>query len=153
VEKSLPARAGFGHPKVRWESAGEGDSLSRTGEGRARHALVLASQAAESEFADGWRLRNVVKKYSATFPCPSDCPSSQLGDGQGRSSGTEWETVNRASALMEPARTEVRTRISGVLPSTSPNGFREPTELEGPRQGRGKLEYTSLLYRTQAGAF
>ena len=38
--------------------------------------IVLHLKKDEEEFADGWRLRNIVKSTPTTLPCPSSCRRS-----------------------------------------------------------------------------
>ena len=62
---------------VHWESAGEGEFSIATVEKPERGTrIVLHLKPAESEFADGFRLRNVVTKYSDHISLPIELPTS-----------------------------------------------------------------------------
>src|SRR5690606_23584517 len=66
------ASAGEG---VHWSSRGEGEFEVETIEKPERGTrIVLHLKAGEEEFADGWRLRNIVKKYSDHIALPIELP-------------------------------------------------------------------------------
>src|SRR3546814_16357293 len=59
-------------------------------------------------FADGWRLRNIIKKYSDHIALPIELPKEVTAAEGEEKPEVEWETVNRASALWTRPRTEVK---------------------------------------------
>tara|TARA_R110000782_G_scaffold82415_4_gene162118 strand:+ start:299 stop:2203 length:1905 start_codon:yes stop_codon:yes gene_type:complete len=131
---------------VRWESAGEGDFTIETVEKAERGSrIVLHLKAAESEFADGWRLRNVVKKYSDHISLPIELPKQKQGEEEGQVAELEWETVNRASALWTRSRTEISDEEYQEFFKHVAHDFENPLSWSHNKV-EGKLEYTSLLY-------
>ncbi len=66
---------------------------------RARYPHRPPPEKGEEEFADGWRLRNVIKKYSDHIALPIELPKEFHGEEADKPAEPEWETVNRASAL------------------------------------------------------
>src|SRR5690606_3242838 len=93
---------------VHWSSKGEGDFEVATVDKAERGTrIVLHLKAGEDEFADGWRLRNIIKKYSDHIALPIELPKEVHGE-ESETAELEWETVNRASALWTRPRTEVK---------------------------------------------
>lgn len=131
---------------VRWESAGEGEFTIETIVKPERGSrIVLHLKSAESEFADGWRLRNVVKKYSDHISLPIQLPKQHHGEAKDQPTEVEWESVNRASALWTRPRTEVKDEEYQEFYKHVAHDFEDPLSWSHNKV-EGKLEYTSLLY-------
>ncbi len=131
---------------VHWESAGEGDFTIATVDKPERGTrIVLHLKAAESEFADTFRLRNVITKYSDHISLPIELPKPAAGDEQQAAAETEWESVNRASALWTRPRTEVKDEEYKEFYKHVAHDFEDPLSWSHNKV-EGKLEYTSLLY-------
>ena len=129
---------------VHWSSKGEGDFEVATVEKADRGTrIVMHLKADESEFADGWRLRNIVKKYSDHIALPIELPKESHGEDQ--PAEVEWETVNRASALWTRPRTEVKDEEYQEFYKHVAHDFEDPL-LWGHNRVEGAQEYTSLLY-------
>ncbi|MHB9796411.1 molecular chaperone HtpG [Pseudomonas sp. MT3] len=129
---------------VHWASKGEGDFEVATVEKTARGTrIVLHLKDGEEEFADGWRLRNIVKKYSDHIALPIELPKEQHGEEA--PADTEWEVVNRASALWTRPRTEVKDEEYQEFYKHIAHDFENPQSWSHNKV-EGKLEYTSLLY-------
>ena len=129
---------------VHWSSKGEGDFEVATVEKADRGTrIVMHLKADESEFADGWRLRNIVKKYSDHIALPIELPKESHGEDQ--PAEPEWETVNRASALWTRPRTEVKDEEYQEFYKHVAHDFENPLSWSHNKV-EGKLEYTSLLY-------
>ncbi|WVM93358.1 molecular chaperone HtpG [Halopseudomonas pachastrellae] len=131
---------------VHWESAGEGDFTIATVDKPERGTrIVLHLKAAESEFADTFRLRNVITKYSDHISLPIELPKQPSGEEQEAAAETEWESVNRASALWTRLRTEVKDEEYKEFYKHVAHDFEDPLSWSHNKV-EGKLEYTSLLY-------
>ncbi|QKE63428.1 molecular chaperone HtpG [Aquipseudomonas campi] len=129
---------------VHWSSKGEGDFEVATVEKAERGTrIVLHLKAGEEEFADGWRLRNIVKKYSDHIALPIELPKEQQGEEA--PAEVEWETVNRASALWTRGRTEVKDEEYQEFYKHVAHDYENPLSWSHNKV-EGKLEYTSLLY-------
>ena len=129
---------------VHWSSKGEGEFEIATIDKPERGTrIVLHLKAAENEFADGWRLRNIIKKYSDHIALPIELPKEQHGEEA--PAEVEWETVNRASALWTRPRTEVKDEEYQELYKHIAHDFDNPLSWSHNKV-EGKLEYTSLLY-------
>ncbi|MBF7730681.1 molecular chaperone HtpG [Pseudomonas sp. N040] len=136
-----PASAG-----VHWSSKGEGDFEVATLEKAERGTrIVMHLKAAEHEFADGWRLRNIVKKYSDHIALPIELPKEVHGEEQDKPAEVEWETVNRASALWTRPRSEIKDEEYQEFYKHVAHDFENPLSWSHNKV-EGKLEYTSLLY-------
>ncbi len=129
---------------VHWSSRGEGDFEVATVEKAERGTrIVLHLKSGEEEFADGWRLRNIIKKYSDHIGLPIELPKEQAGEDA--PAEPEWETVNRASALWTRPRTEVKEEEYQEFYKHVAHDFENPLSWSHNKV-EGKLEYTSLLY-------
>ncbi len=133
---------------VLWSSKGEGqfDIENITKEERGTR-IVLHLKADDLEFADGWRLRNIIKKYSDHIDLPVELPKQQTEaeDNEDQSKEIEWEVVNSASALWTRPRTEVTDEDYQEFYKHISHDFENPLAWSHNKV-EGKLEYTSLLY-------
>ncbi len=131
---------------VHWESAGEGEfSIANIEKPERGTRIVLHLKAAEKEFADGFRLRNVITKYSDHISLPIELPKQHFGDEKDAPAELEWESVNRASALWTRPRTEVSDDEYKAFYKHVAHDFEDPLSWSHNKV-EGKLEYTSLLY-------
>jgi len=131
---------------VHWSSKGEGEfeiaTLDKADRGT---RIVLHLKAAEDEFADGWRLRNVIKKYSDHIALPIELPKEQAAAEGEEQPAQEWEVVNRASALWTRPRTEVKDEEYQEFYKHIAHDYENPLSWSHNKV-EGKLEYSSLLY-------
>lgn len=131
---------------VHWTSKGEGEfdieNISKEERGT---RIVLHLKADDLEFADGWRLRNIIKKYSDHIDLPIELPKQQLEQEEEKKDELEWEVVNRASALWTRPRTEVTEEDYQEFYKHISHDFENPLAWSHNKV-EGKLEYTSLLY-------
>jgi molecular chaperone HtpG len=132
---------------VHWSSKGEGEFEVATVDKAERGTrIVLHLKAAEGEFADGYRLRNIVKKYSDHIALPIELPKEQAPAAEGEAQPElEWETVNRASALWTRPRTEIKDEEYQEFYKHIAHDFDNPLSWSHNKV-EGKLEYSSLLY-------
>jgi molecular chaperone HtpG len=129
---------------VHWSSKGEGEFEVATVDKPERGTrIVLHLKKGEEEFADGWRLRNIVKKYSDHIALPIELPKEHQGED--KPAELEWETVNRASALWTRPRTEIKDEEYQEFYKHVGHDFENPLAWSHNKV-EGKLEYTSLLY-------
>ncbi|PWK40737.1 molecular chaperone HtpG [Pseudomonas sp. OV226] len=131
---------------VHWSSKGEGDFEVATVEKAERGTrIVLHLKSGEDEFADGWRLRNIIKKYSDHIALPIELPKEAAAAEGEEQPAVEWETVNRASALWTRPRTEVKDEEYQEFYKHVAHDFENPLSWSHNKV-EGKLEYSSLLY-------
>jgi len=136
----ITRRAGLGAEHgVRWESAGEGDYSIETIEKSTRGTeVILHLRPDEDEFLDGFRLRNIIHKYSDHITAPILMPK------EGKDASGE-ETVNRASALWARPKNEISADEYNEFYKHIAHDFENPLAHIHSRV-EGKQEYTLLLY-------
>ncbi len=127
---------------VHWESAGEGEFSIEPVTYEARGTkIVLHLKSTEKEFANGFRLRNLVKKYSDHISFPVVMAGEPGEDGK----PGEDETVNDATALWTLPRTEIKDEEYKEFYKHIAHDFEDPLTWSHNKV-EGKLDYTSLLY-------
>uniref|UniRef100_UPI00249A11FB molecular chaperone HtpG n=1 Tax=Stenotrophomonas sp. PS02289 TaxID=2991422 RepID=UPI00249A11FB len=135
----LPAGEG-----VHWSSRGEGDFEVETIEKADRGTrIVLHLKDDQQDFADGWRLRGIIKKYSDHIGLPIQMVKEHHGEDA--PTEVEWETVNRASALWTRPRTDITDAEYQEFYKHAAHDHQDPLAWSHNKV-EGKLEYTSLLY-------
>ncbi|MFJ2685805.1 molecular chaperone HtpG [Pseudomonas sp. NPDC087342] len=131
---------------VHWSSKGEGDFEVATVDKAERGTrIVLHLKSGEDEFADGYRLRNIIKKYSDHIALPIELPKEVAAVEGEEKPAVEWETVNRASALWTRPRTEIKDEEYQEFYKHIAHDFENPLSWSHNKV-EGKLEYSSLLY-------
>lgn len=131
---------------VHWSSKGEGEFEIATVDKADRGTrIVLHLKSAEDEFADGYRLRNIIKKYSDHIALPIELPKEQAAVEGEDTPAQEWEVVNRASALWTRPRTEVKDEEYQEFYKHIAHDYENPLSWSHNKV-EGKLEYSSLLY-------
>ncbi len=135
----LPANEG-----VHWSSRGEGEfdveSIDKPERGT---RIVLHLKDDQRDFADGWRLRGIIKKYSDHIGLPIQMVKEHHGEDA--PAEIEWETVNRASALWTRPRNEITDAEYQEFYKHAAHDHQDPLAWSHNKV-EGKLEYTSLLY-------
>ncbi|AIL62752.1 heat shock protein 90 [Pseudomonas alkylphenolica] len=131
---------------VHWSSKGEGEfDVATIDKAERGTRIVLHLKKDEEEFADGWRLRNIIKKYSDHIALPIELPKQvEAAEGEEKPA-VEWETVNRASALWTRPRTEIKDEEYQEFYKHIGHDFENPLAWSHNKV-EGKLEYNSLLY-------
>ena len=139
----LPASEG-----VRWSSRGEGEFEVATIDKPARGTrIVLHLKDGEENFADGWTLRSIIKKYSDHIGLPIQMPVEKSGEDADKAddSAPAWETVNKANALWTRAKTDISAEDYNEFYKHIAHDYADPL-AHSHNKVEGKLEYTSLLY-------
>ena len=142
---------------VRWTCEGEADyQIEKIKRKERGTTITMHLKADESEFANDWRLRSIVKKYSDHIAIPvemlkPDMPPMPGSEGEEASEEEivvnvpEWEAVNDAKALWTRSRSEVTDDEYKEFYRHVSSDFAEPLTWSHNRV-EGKQEYTSLLY-------
>jgi molecular chaperone HtpG len=124
---------------VRWESSADGEftveTVTRTERGT---AVTLHLKEDAKEFADAWRLRSLIRRYSDHISFPV------LMHKEGEAS-VEYEAVNQAKALWTRPRSEITEDEYKQFYQHVSHDHAEPLAWSHNRV-EGKREYTSLLY-------
>lgn len=134
---------------VHWESKGDGEFTIEPATREQRGTeIVLHLKSEDKEFADGWKLRSLVKKYSDHISFPVVMKSeSEEEDKKG-----EEETVNDATALWTLPRTEIKDEEYKEFYKHIAHDFEDPLTWSHNKV-EGKLDYTSLLYIPKRAPF
>lgn len=141
-------RAGLGAEHgVRWESNGEGSYSLETTEKETRGTeVILHLRADEDEFLDGWRLRNIIHKYSDHISIPIQMLSED------KEKAGEYEAVNRASALWARPKKEITEEEYNEFYKHVAHDFEPPLTVTHNRV-EGKQSFISLLYIPKRAPF
>ncbi len=129
---------------VHWESKADGEFTVSSVELPARGTrIVLHLKEGEYEFADEYRVRALVRKYSdhIAFAVRMKKPAAKDSDQQ----QAEYETINHAQALWTRPRTELKDEDYKEFYRHVTHDFSEPLAWSHGKV-EGKKEYTSLLY-------
>jgi molecular chaperone HtpG len=135
---------------VRWTSEGEADFKVEPIEKADRGtSITLILKDDEQEFANSWRLRSIIKKYSDHIAIPVEMekpqPPAEEGEEAKADQAPEWEAINDAKALWTKSRSEVSDQEYNEFYRHISHDFAEPLTWSHNRV-EGKHEYTSLLY-------
>ena len=124
---------------VRWASKADGEftveTLSRADRGT---SVVLHLKADASEYADAYRLRSLVRRYSDHIGFPVLMPK----EGEAT---LDWEAVNQAKALWTRPRAELTDDEYREFYKHISHDFVDPLSWSHNKV-EGKREYTSLMY-------
>ena len=124
---------------VRWASKADGEFTVETVERAERGtSIVLHLKDEAKEFADGWRLRSLVRRYSDHIAFPV------LMRKEGEAT-LDWEPANQAQALWTRARSDIKDEEYREFYQHIAHDFAEPLAWSHNKV-EGKREYTSLLY-------
>lgn len=128
---------------VRWECSGDAEFSVETIEKAQRGMSVeLHLKDDALEFADDWRLRSIIKKYSDHIAIPV---VMQKQAPVGEEAAAEDEVINTATALWTRSRSEVSDDEYKEFYKHVSHDFTDPLSWSHNRV-EGNLDYTSLLY-------
>lgn len=126
---------------VCWESSGTGEYTLETLDVAARGTTVtLHLKADEGEFLDGWKLRDLVKRYSDHVAFPIRLREDKDGKPDG-----EFETVNHAAALWTRPKAEISDEEYQAFYKSLTHDFNDALAWTHNRV-EGSQSYTLLLY-------
>lgn len=131
---------------VQWQSRGEGEFTVEPLE-RAQHGteIILHLREDAHEFAEDYRLRHLIRKYSDHIDLPVRMQTAVDTADDAEKAEPVWETVNEAQALWTRPRTDVTDDEYTSFYQHIANDTEVPLAWSHNRV-EGKLEYTSLLY-------
>ena len=137
---------------VRWISQGAGDfqveTITRAERGT---SVTLHLREDALEFADGWKLKELVGKYSDHIALPIKMEGERWEEGQeegqpGQMVKTgEWETINQATALWTRPKKEITDEQYVGFYEQIAHDWQPPLAWSHNRV-EGSTEYTQLLY-------
>lgn len=154
-EVEVLTRAADAEAGVRWVSRGEDEYSVEEAEAQRGTQVTLRLRDDALEFADGFRLRNLVRKYSDHISVPvrmvKEAPAGDDDEDKG-SEAPEWENVNEATALWTRSRSEISDEEYREFYKHVSHDFEDPLSWSHNRV-EGRLEYTSLLYLPKRAPF
>ncbi|MDP4733354.1 MAG: molecular chaperone HtpG [Limnohabitans sp.] len=145
---------------VRWISGGTGDfeveTITRAERGT---SVILHLREEALEYANTWKLKEIVGKYSDHISLPILMEKEEWQDGElidpsneeaGRKPGGmvktgEWETINKASALWTRPKKDITDEQYADFYKQISRDFEAPLTWTHNRV-EGSTEYTQLLY-------
>ncbi|MCU8105185.1 molecular chaperone HtpG [Shewanella sp. SM101] len=137
---------------VLWESEGEGnftvDTITKASRGT---EITLHLRDEEKEFADDWRLRSIITKYSDHISVPVEMwqegsPERDGPDGE-KIPATEgqWKLMNKATALWMRNKADISDEEYQEFYKHISHDYTDAL-LWSHNRVEGKQEYTNLLY-------
>lgn len=132
---------------VRWESDGEGDYTIEPVEKAGRGTdVILHLRTEESDFLSGWKLREIIRRYSDHILIPIRMPKESWDAEKGAANtSNEDETVNQASALWTRSKSDITPEQYDEFYKHVAHDFEAPLAHTHARV-EGRHEYTALLY-------
>lgn len=137
---------------VHWECDGEADFTVENVELAQRGTTVILHLKEDAqEFADDFRLRSVIKKYSDHISLPVEMIKQEMaapteeGEEKKEEAPVEYEVINTATALWTRSRSEVTDEEYNEFYKHISHDFAEPAKWSHNKV-EGKLDYTSLLF-------
>ena len=143
---------------VEWISAGEGEFTTSTIEKSNRGTdIILHLKDEELEFADDWRLKSIVTKYSDHIsvsvemltPEVPAIAASESEEGEKTEAvdavPAQWDPINKATALWTREKSEISDEEYKEFYKHVSSDYTDPL-LWAHNRVEGKTEYTSLLY-------
>ena len=144
---------------VEWTSEGEGEYTIETIEKATRGTeITLFLKEDEKEFAEDYKLRQIIKKYSDHISTPVEMwkegtPESEGEDGEKiAATPGEWEVINKADALWTLDKSELEDKDYKEFYKHISHDFEDPLTW-AHNKVEGTNEYTSLLYIPKKAPF
>ena len=144
----LSRRAGLEPSQgVKWESAGEGDySVEMVDKSARGTEVTLHLREGDDEFLSGWKLKELVRKYSDHITLPILMPKEEWDqDKNAMVLRDEEETVNQASALWARPKTDLGDEEYKTFYKHVAHDFDDPLAWVHAKV-EGRQEYNLLLY-------
>lgn len=137
---------------VRWESDGEGSYTVENIDKAARGTkITLHLREDETEFADKYRLRSIISKFSDHIAMPVEMLNDPMpepveeGEEPKPAPVPEWEQVNTGTALWMRNKSDVSDEEYQEFYRHTSHDFEDAMSWAHNRV-EGSHEYTSLLY-------
>jgi molecular chaperone HtpG len=145
-----------------WQCVGDADFTIETVTKASRGTtIVLHLKDDAIEFADGWRLRSIIKKYSDHISLPVIMqkevtqPAAEVAEGEEPEEASvsfEDEVINTATALWTRSRSDVKDEEYQEFYKYVSNDYNDALSWSHNRV-EGKLDYTSLLFIPKKAPF
>ncbi|WZB69173.1 molecular chaperone HtpG [Achromobacter xylosoxidans] len=132
---------------IQWESDGQGEFTIAAAEKASRGTdVTLHLRADEDELLNGWKLREILRRYSDHISLPIRMQKEEWDQEKGEQVKTdELETVNQANALWARNKSDVTEEQYREFYKTVSHDYDDPLAWTHNRV-EGRSEYTQLLY-------
>jgi len=132
---------------VQWESDGQGEfTVAQIDKADRGTSVTLHLREGDDEFLSGWKLREVLRRYSDHISLPVQMRKEEWDSEKSEQVKTdEWETVNQASALWTRAKSDITDEQYQEFYKHIAHDFSDPLAWTHNRV-EGRSEYTQLLY-------
>ncbi len=132
---------------IQWVSDGQGEFTITAAEKASRGTdVTLHLRADEDELLNGWKLREILRRYSDHISLPILMAKEEWDAEKGEQITTdELETVNQANALWARNKADVTPEQYCEFYKTISHDYDDPLAWTHNRV-EGRSEYTQLLY-------
>jgi len=139
---------------VLWESDGQGEFAITAAQKEDRGTTItLHLREGEDDFLSGWRLREILRRYSDHISLPIQMRKEEWDSEKSEQvKKDEWETVNQASALWTRAKSEIEADQYKAFYKHIAHDVEDPLTWTHNRV-EGRSEYTQLLYIPKRAPF
>ncbi|WP_066457817.1 molecular chaperone HtpG [Castellaniella caeni] len=139
---------------VLWESDGQGEfSVAAIERAERGTSVTLTLRADEDEFLSGWKLREVLRRYSDHISLPIQMKKEEWdAEKSEQVTKDEWETVNQANALWARSKADITDEQYTEFYKHIAHDFEDPLAWTHNRV-EGRSEYTQLLYVPKRAPF
>jgi len=144
----LSRRAGVAESEaILWESDGEGEfSITVVEKADRGTSVTLYLRDGEDDFLNGWRLREILRRYSDHISLPIQMLKEEWDSEKSEQvKTTEWETVNQANALWTRSKSDITDEQYKEFYKHVAHDYDDPLAWTHNRV-EGRSEYTQLLY-------
>ena len=150
---SLTTRAAGETESVTWESDGQnGFTLEAADKASRGTEIVVHLKEDEKEFANSYRLRNIISTYSDHIPLPVKMYKQETPEydeegnvKESEPKDPEWEIVNKANALWTMPKSEIKDEEYQEFYKHIAHDWQDALAWSH-NHVEGNLEYKSLLY-------
>lgn len=132
---------------VMWESDGQGEfSITPVEKADRGTSVTLYLREEEDDFLSGWKLREVLRRYSDHISLPIQMLKEEWDEEKSEQIKTNsWETVNQANALWTRAKSDITDEQYKEFYKHVAHDFDDPMAWTHNRV-EGRSEYIQLLY-------
>ncbi|WP_353174122.1 molecular chaperone HtpG [Paracandidimonas soli] len=139
---------------ILWESDGQGEfSIAASEKADRGTTVTLHLREGEDDFLSGWKLREVLRRYSDHISLPIEMRKEEWDSEKSEQvKKDEWETVNQANALWTRSKSEIDDEQYKEFYKHIAHDFEDPLAWTHNRV-EGRSEYTQLLYIPKRAPF
>ncbi|MGE4370371.1 MAG: molecular chaperone HtpG [Burkholderiaceae bacterium] len=139
---------------ILWESDGQGEfSITPVEKADRGTSVTLHLREGEDDFLSGWKLREVLRRYSDHISLPIQMRKEEWdAEKSEQVKKDEWESVNQASALWTRSKSDITEEQYKEFYKHVAHDFEDPLAWTHNRV-EGRSEYTQLLYLPKRAPF